>query len=329
MRRARPAWRPRPHGDGVAVTVLLAGSLDAAEYAEWREHLVRALPADERLVMAGEAHDPAGIDVAFVANPPRGTLASYGDLRFVQSLWAGVDRLLGDPSLPDIPIARLVDPDLTQAMVEAVVAHVLALHRQAPAYGRLQARREWRQLAQPLARTRRVGILGLGELGAAVARALSSLSFQVSGWSRSPRTVEGVECLSGDHGVEMLLARANILVNLLPLTADTDSILDRALFDRLPDGASLVNVARGAHLVEDDLLAALDASRIDHAILDVFREEPLPQDHPFWTHERISVFPHVAAWSAPESAARIAAANVLAFREGRPVSGLVDRARGY
>lgn len=310
------------------MTSLLAGSLDTDEYTAWRAHLLRALP-DERIVLAGELHDPAAIDIAFVANPSHGTLAHYPKLRFIQSLWAGVDRLLGDPSLPDVPVARLVDPDLTQAMVEGVVAHVMALHRQTYAYALQQAQREWKPLDQPLARERRVVILGLGELGAAAARMLASLSFPVSGWSRSPRQVEGVECLSGDHGIETLLTRADILVDLLPLTPDTTGILDRDLFARLPKHAGLVNVARGAHLIEGDLLAALDENRIDHAILDVFHEEPLPPDHPFWSHPRVSVFPHVAAYSAPESAARIAAANVLAFRQGRPVTGLVNRVRGY
>ena len=320
--------RRRGERGDVALTSLLVGSLDGGEYAAWHAHLTQALP-DERIVLAGEPHDPAAIDIAFVANPPHGALAHYPALRFIQSLWAGVDRLLGDPSLPDVPVARLVDPDLTQAMVESVVAHVTALHRQTYAYARRQAQREWKPLDQPLARNRRVAILGLGELGAAVAGVLAGLSFPVSGWSRSPRRVEGVECLSGDHGIETLLARADILVNLLPLTPDTTSILDRDLFARLPKGAGLVNVARGAHLVEGDLLAALDEDRIGHAILDVFHEEPLPPDHPFWSHPRISVFPHVAAYSAPESAARIAAANVLAFRQGRPMTGLVDRTRGY
>lgn len=311
------------------MSALLIGSLDEAEYAAWRAHLTRALPAGESLVLADGPHDRDAVEIAFVANPPHGTLAHYRNLRFVQSLWAGVDRLLSDPALPDVPIARLVDPDLTQAMVETVVAHVTALHRQAPAYARQQARREWKQRAQPLARECRVGILGFGELGAAAARALAALSFPVSGWSRSPRSVDGVACLSGDQGIEHLLAQADILVNLLPLTPETTGFLDRDLFAHLPQGARLVNVARGAHLVEDDLLAALDAGQLEHAILDVFHEEPLPSDHPFWTHERINVFPHVAAYSAPESAARIAAGNVAAFRAGQPVAGLVDRERGY
>ena len=310
------------------MTALLVGSLDEDEYAAWRAHLMQALP-DEAIVSALEPHDPDSIGIAFVANPPHGTLTPYRNLRFIQSLWAGVDRLLGDAFLPDVPVARLVDPDLTQAMVEAVVAHVTALHRQTYAYARQQGRREWKPREQPLARDRHIGILGLGELGATAARTLASLSFPVSGWSRSPRAVASVECFSGDAGIETFLARADILVNLLPLTPDTTGILDGKLFARLPRGASLVNVARGAHLVEGDLIAALDASQIDHAILDVFREEPLSPDHPFWSHPHISVFPHVAAYSAPESAARIAAANILAFREGRAVTGLVDRARGY
>ncbi len=312
------------------MSILLIGSLDAEEYADWRQQILAHLPAGEELVLAGEPHDPQAVEVALVANPPHGTLARYPNLRFVQSLWAGVDRMLSDPDLPrSLPIARLVDPALTQAMLECALAGVLFLHRQLPAYGRQQAAAEWRQLAQPLASQRRVGVLGLGELGSASARALAAVGFEVSGWSRGAREVAGIRCLSGAEGFSRLVAEAEILVNLLPLTPETAGILDRRLFGQLPRGAGLVNLARGGHLVEDDLLAALEGGQVSHAVLDVFRQEPLPPAHAFWRHPRITVLPHVAAYSEPSTASRISLENVARFRAGQPLTALVDPGRGY
>jgi glyoxylate/hydroxypyruvate reductase A len=214
-------------------------------------------------------------------------------------------------------------------MVECVLASVMLLHRQFPAYGRQQARAEWRQRAQPLAPQRRIGVLGLGELGSAAARTLAGLGFPVSGWSRTPREVAGVRCHSGAEGMERLLEGAEILVNLLPLTPDTAGVLDRRLFGRLPRGAGVVNLARGRHLVEGDLLAALESGQVDHAVLDVFAQEPLPPEHPFWRHPRVTVLPHVAAYSEPSTAARIAAENVARFRAGQAPTALIDPGRGY
>lgn len=312
------------------MTILLIGSLDAEDYADWRRHLLAHLPAGEELVLATEPHDPAAVEVALVANPPHGSLARYPRLRFIQSLWAGVDRMLSDPALPtSLPIARLVDPGLTQAMVECALASVMLLHRQLPAYARHQAERAWRQLPQPLAPQRPVGLLGLGELGAGAARALAAIGFPVTGWSRTPKTIPGVTCVSGAEGMAQLLASAEILVNLLPLTPDTANLLDARLFAQLPQGAGLVNLARGRHLVEADLLAALDSGRIGHAVLDVFVQEPLPAEHPFWGHGRITVLPHVAAYSEPATAARITLENVARFRAGQRPEALVDPARGY
>ncbi|ONG49406.1 glyoxylate/hydroxypyruvate reductase A [Pseudoroseomonas deserti] len=312
------------------MSILLIGSLDDDDYADWKTHLLAHLPAGETLVLANEPHDVDAVEIALVANPPHGTLARYPNLRFVQSLWAGVDRMLSDPTLPTaIPISRLVDPALTQAMVECALASVLLLHRQLPAYVRQQARAEWKQLAQPLAGQRRVGVLGLGALGGACATALAGIGFAVSGWSRAPKAIDGVACLSGGAGMEQLVATSDILVNLLPLTPDTMGILDARLFGRLPQGAGLVNLARGRHLVEADLLAALSSGQVSHAVLDVFAQEPLPGEHPFWAHPGITVLPHVAAYSAPESAARIALENVARHRAGQPTTAMVDPARGY
>jgi glyoxylate/hydroxypyruvate reductase A len=309
---------------------LLIGDLTEFEYGAWRERLSACLPAGERLFVAHEDYERGSIDIALVANPPAGALSQLPNLRFIQSLWAGVDRLLSDPTLPaGVPIARLVDPNLTQGMVECVVAHVSCLHRQTPQYQRQQRSAEWRQLPQPSAMQRRVGILGLGQLGRAAAQALAGLGFDVAGWSATPRTVNGIKALHGAERLNELLGETEILVNLLPLTLQTTGILRRELFDALALGASVVNVARGGHLVEQDLLDGLDTGHISHAILDVFWTEPLPPDHPFWSHPRVSVFPHVAAATDPGSAARVAAENVAAFRAGRTPAGLVDRRKGY
>lgn len=312
------------------MSILLAGSLSDEDYAEWRSFILPCLPAGETLVLATEPHDAEAVEVALTANPPHGSLARYPKLRFIQSLWAGVDRMLSDPALPkNIPIARLVDPGLTQAMVECAIASVMLLHRQFPTYAEQQARQAWNQLAQPLAPQRCVGVLGLGELGAASARALAAIGFPVLGWSRSAKNIPGVETHHGEAGLAQVLSRADILVNLLPLTPDTRGILNAAAFARMPVGAGLVNLARGLHLNEADLLAALANGRISRAVLDVFAQEPLPAGHAFWAHPRITVLPHVAAYSEPSTAARIAVENLARFRAGQPLRALVDTGRGY
>ena len=187
----------------------------------------------------------------------------------------------------------------------------------------------WHELEQPTAAERRIGILGLGDLGQAAARALVGLGFAVAGWGRRPRELPGVATYSGTTGLATLLGQTDILVNLLPLTAETAGLLDAATLAQLPTGASLINVARGGHVVEADLLVALDSGRIAHAILDVFAEEPLPPAHPFWRHPRVTVVPHVAAYSDARSGAALVAANVARFRAGQPVAHVVDWGAGY
>jgi glyoxylate/hydroxypyruvate reductase A len=270
------------------------------------------------------------VDVALAANPPWGELATYPNLRFVQSLWAGVDGLLGDPSLPShLVIARLIDPAMAQTMVEGAIAAVLYLHRQLPAYLQQQAERTWRQLPQPITAHRHVGVLGFGKMGRPVARALGALGFRVRAWGLSPRAETGLDYSWGAAGFDQVLSHAHILINLLPLTADTTGILNTTLFKRLPAGAALINLGRGGHLREEDLVDALRTGHLSHAVLDVFQQEPLPAAHPFWTHPRITVLPHVAATTDPESAAPLALQNIMAFRAGRPLTGLVSRSRGY
>jgi glyoxylate/hydroxypyruvate reductase A len=312
------------------VSILLIGEFSEEEYPQWRGTLAARLPLAETLYLPNDDFDPASINIALVANAPGSSLARLKNLQLIQSLWAGVDRLLSDPTLPaDVPIVRLIDPNLTQAMTECALACVLLLHRQLPGYARQQALRAWKKLPQPLAQDRRVGVLGVGQLGRAVAQNLSSLDFDTGAWSASPHTVERVKTWSGATGLPGLLERTDILINLLPLTPQTSGILDARLFGRLPKGASIINLARGSHLKESDLLEALEEGQISHAILDVFEDEPLPPEHPFWAHPRITVLPHVAAVTDVKTAARIAVENVKEFRAGRMPAPLVDRSKGY
>ena len=298
--------------------VLLCGELDAAEWQTWRSALAQALPEATWLDIAQARAAGAAVSAAVVANPPPGSLLGLPGLRLVQSLWAGVDRLLADPGLPaGVPVARMVDPAMTAAMAETALWAVLSLHRGFFDYAAQQARSEWRPLPQRRADEVAVCVLGQGEMGRAVASRLAALGYRVQGWRRS----------SGP--LAQALATAEIVVNLLPLTPATRGLLNAAAFAALPAGAALVNLGRGAQVVDDELLAALAQGRLRHAVLDVFHNEPLPAGHPFWAHPRVTVLPHAAAATGERSAAAVVAANLRALHAGRPLQHLVDRARGY
>ena len=307
--------------------LLFRSTVDSA--ARWQAQLTR-LTQELDIRVWPEIGDPAEIDYALVWRPEPGFLASLPNLTLILSLGAGVDHLLGDPRLPlHLPIVRLVDPHMTDAMSEYVVLQVLRLHRRDLDYRAQQEAGLWHELDQQNAVERRVGILGLGELGQDAAKKLKALGFDVAGWSRSARTVAGVRCHAGAAGLPLLLGRSEILVCLLPLTAETEGILNARNLALLPRGAALVNAARGAHLVEDDLFAALASGHISGAVLDVFHDEPLPAGHPFWRHPRVVVTPHVAAFTNPATAAPIILDNIRRFEEGRPLLKRVDPARGY
>jgi glyoxylate/hydroxypyruvate reductase A len=257
-------------------------------------------------------------------------LASLPNLKLILSLGAGVDHVLGDPQLPrHLPIVRLVDPYLSDAMTEYVVLQVLRLHRHDLDYQDQQRTLVWRELPQKNAAERPVGILGFGEIGQHAGHKLAALGFPVSGWTRSERKIEGFATYAGAAGLTQMLAATEILVCLLPSTSETHGILCARTFTGLPRGAGLVNAGRGAHLVEEDLIPALDSGQLSAAALDVFREEPLPSAHPFWRHPRILVTPHIAGTTNPATAAAIVLDNISRFEEGRPLLNQVDPARGY
>jgi glyoxylate/hydroxypyruvate reductase A len=273
--------------------------------------------------------DRADLDAALVWRAPPGLLGSLPNLRLILSLGAGVDAMLADPTLPDLPLCRLVDPSLTRMMGEFVLTLVLKYHRQLDLFAIAQREARWQFLLPRQPEETQVGILGLGELGSHAARVLRGHGFAVRGWSRSRRELEGVATFAGAEELPAFLAGSAVLVCLLPLTEQTRGILDARLFAGLPPGARLINLGRGAHLVEPDLLAALGSGQLAHASLDCFTDEPLPPAHPFWRHPQIDVTPHVASFALPESAAAGVVDNLRRLRAGQPLRNLVDRTRGY
>jgi glyoxylate/hydroxypyruvate reductase len=309
------------------MALLFRSSVDSE--ARWKPQLVRLMPELEVRTWP-EIGDPADIDYALVWRPEPGFLASLPNLKLILSLGAGVDHILCDSHLPSgVPIVRLVDPYLTDAMSEYVVLQVLRLHRRDLDYRAQQESGIWLELDQKNAAERTVGILGFGEIGQDAGRKLATLGFSVSGWARRERTVTGFAAFVGAAGLPRLLAQSEILVCLLPLTTATQGILCARTFALLPRGAALVNAGRGGHLVEEDLIPALDSGQLSAAALDVFREEPLPPGHPFWHHPRILVTPHIAGITNPLTAAPIILDNIRRFEAGRPLLHQVDPARGY
>jgi glyoxylate/hydroxypyruvate reductase len=302
----------------MTLTVLFAGRFDAAEREEWW-HALRAAAPECMWLREDDAFAADAIDAAVVANPEPGLLARLPRLRLIQSLWAGVDKLLADATLPrDVPLARMVDPRMSAAMAETALWAVLGLHRRFFDYAAQQRDARWQQHAQRRAEDVRVLVLGAGAMGVAVGDRLAAQGYRVSVW----RAREGI-------ALERVLADAEIVINLLPLTPATRGLLDARCFAALPRGACVVNLARGAHVVETDLIAALDSGHLHRAVLDVFATEPLPQSHAFWRHPRITVLPHVAALTDVASGASVCAENLRALASGAPLKHLLDRARGY
>ncbi|MCA1956523.1 glyoxylate/hydroxypyruvate reductase A [Zymomonas sp.] len=308
--------------------ILLATRLSPKVEAQWQKNLQAMMP-EENILTLNQIQVRRGIEMALVANPPSGVLGDFPDLKWIQSLWAGVENLLTDKTLPEIPICRLIDPDLAQAMAETVTAAVMAFHRDFDLYKSQQQQKSWLQHPPVFARNRHVTILGLGEMGRASAAMLAALGFSIHGWSRSPQNLQDVTCYHGEDGLRQSVDQANILVNLLPLTEQTYAILNRDIFQHLAPDACLINFGRGAHLVEDDLLDYLEQGKIRHAFLDVFAKEPLPIEHLFWSHPKITVFPHIAAMTNPVSASKVIAQNIYRYRQTGVIPVSCNRVLGY
>ena len=310
------------------MAVLLSTKASAME--AWRDALLAVDPSLE-IRLFPDAGDPAEIEAAVVwTSHDMAELRRYPNLRLIVSMGAGVDHLLRPPGPPPgVPVARLVDLRLTQGMTEWVLLNVLRFHRQDLEYRAQQAAGIWDELPAPETAERRIGILGLGELGSAAARALLALDFPVMGWSRRPKALAGVETFHGAAGLEAMLPRTDILVCLLPLTPETRGVIDARTLGMLPRGAFVLNAARGGHVVQADLLAALESGQIAAAALDVFEPEPLPPGHPFWTHDRVVMTPHAASITIPASAAPQVVENIRRARAGAPLINLVDFSAGY
>jgi glyoxylate/hydroxypyruvate reductase A len=278
-----------------------------------------------------DAYDPAEIVYAVSFRPPPGLLKSLPNLKAVFSLGAGVDGFLLDPDFPkDKPLIRFVDPTLSGEMAQFAVLHVLMQHRTVRFFAEAQSGSKWRQRMLPRATEEtRIGILGLGEIGIVCAERLRDLGFPVTGWSRTRKTVEGVKSYAGAAERDAFLAGCDFLICVLPLTPDTRHILRAETFAKLPKGAYVINIARGGHVNEPDLIAALDSGHLSGATLDVFETEPLPAESPIWQHPKIIATPHIAAITSPVAATRSILAGIAAMERGEAPKNVVDMGRGY
>ncbi len=296
---------------------------------DWRREFERLLPGVDYRVWpeVGRTDD---VEMVMTWKAPPGELSRFPNVRCVCVLGHGVDHLFDESGLPaGVTFVRLVEDSMVRQMSAYVLAAVLRHHRRMADYEAGQRGGRWAPMPAPDPAETRVGILGLGALGGDAARKLAGLGFEVEGWSRAPKTIEGVASCAGHGALAPLLGRCDVVVSLLPLTPETRDILDAGAFAAMKKGAYLVNPARGGLVVDEDLLAALDSGHLSGACLDVFRTEPLPPEHPFWTHPKVTITPHVASLTLARAAAPQVAENYLRLRDGRPLLNRIDLARGY
>lgn len=314
------------HGATSVVNVLFAA--DDRRWAEYEHLLTEACEAAGLdITLAREMPADAVDYVVYAPNSPLQDFTPYSRLKAVLNLWAGVEDVVHNATLT-VPLCRMVEPGMTQGMVEWVTGHVLRHHLGMDAHV-LGQDGVWRTEAPPLAYQRSVGMLGLGELGTACAQALAELGFDVAGWARSEKQVDGVQTYAGPAGLGQVLARSEIFVLLLPLTPGTENLINAERLALMPEGAVLLNPGRGGLIDDDALLAALDAGHIAHATLDAFRVEPLPGDHPYWAHPRVTVTPHIASATRKETASLSVAENIRRGEAGEAFVHVVDRGRAY
>ncbi|WP_024507334.1 glyoxylate/hydroxypyruvate reductase A [Bradyrhizobium sp. ARR65] len=317
-----------------ALALLIHGGTDNWSPERWKARFEQVCGDRRVVLLPATGCDPAEVHYAAVWKPVPGELAALPNLRVIFNLGAGVDALMADNSLPEVPLVRVAVDDLTKRMMEYVVLHVLMHHRQELYLRDSQRARRWAPKYQWPASAISVGIMGLGTLGAHAAQILKQIGFGVTGWSRSRKEIEGITCFAGSAQLEAFLRRTDILVCLLPLTADTRGILNRDLFAKLnrtsPLGAPvLINAGRGGLQNEADILACLDDGTLGAASLDVFSQEPLPADSTFWSHPKIVLTPHNAADTDPDAISRYVADQIARFEAGGKLENVVDRRRGY
>jgi glyoxylate/hydroxypyruvate reductase len=301
---------------------------DPERGAQWRELFAVHAP-DIPFRMWPDVGDASAVRYLAAWQLPVNIAATFPNLEVLFSVGAGVDQLDLRQIPAHVPVVRMLEPGIVEGMVEYVTQAVLSLHRDLPAYATMQQDKRWQPMQVRAAADCRIGVLGTGRLGQAVLQRLALFGFDCAGWSRSGHEIEGVKCFAGASSLDVLLSRTDILVCLLPLTPQTQGMLNRDLFARLPRGASLIQTGRGKHLVQSDLLDALTSGQLGYAMLDVTDPEPLPEDHPFWTHPRVRITPHVASATRPNGAVREVLDNLRRHREGLSMHGLIDRQRGY
>ncbi len=274
-----------------------------------------------------EVQEPENINYAISWKHPRGIFKKYPNLRVIASMGAGVDHITSDPEIPEnISITRIIDEQLCKDMSSFVLSLVMNKVRNISLH---HSARSWEPLMYNQVEEEQIGIMGLGTLGEAVAIKLLANDFKVSGWSKSKKHIEGVQSYNGERGLSEFLKRTTLLVCLLPLTSETENILNKELFEQLPKGAYIINVARGEHLVEHDLLEMIDKKQLSGASLDVFRNEPLPQEHPFWKHPRINITPHIASVTDPKKVIGQIFENYKRMLENLPLKNLIELRKGY
>ena len=300
----------------------------------WRERFQRCCPDRLVALVPDDPIDPAQVRYAAVWKPQPGALARFHNLAAIFNLGAGVDAVMADATLPDVPLVRVAVDDLTRRMTEYVVMHVLLHHRRQPYYAQSQRDRVWAPKLQWAAGALRVGIMGLGVLGRDAAEVLVRLGFDVAGWSSTPKAITGVTCFAGEAQLGAFLARTDVLVCLLPLTPQTRGILNARTFSQLArdgklGGPVLINAGRGGLQVEDDILAALDDGTLAAATLDVFVHEPLPPDSPFWSHPKVTLTPHNAADTDADTISLFVAEQIARHERGEALANVVDRKVGY
>ena len=295
----------------------------------WQNALQQAMP--DATIRVWHEGDTAAADYALVWKPPAAMLCGRTDLKAIFNLGAGVDAILqlGDALPAGVPVIRLDDAGMGVQMAEFVVHAVLRYFRRLDDYATQNREQVWRFLTPYEKKDFSIGVLGLGVLGNRMIDALRGFDFPLNGWSRTQKNIDGVNCYAGHDQLDQFLRASRVLVVILPLTTETENLLDREKLAQLPKAAYLINVARGAHLIETDLLDLIQQGHIAGATLDVFREEPLPPAHPFWQEPRITITPHISALTMRDESARQIAAKIQALQKGLPIAGLVDQARGY
>ena len=326
MASEKPANNPANNHKQVA----FIGEVETAEQNNWIEAInIRSKTFSLVPLASMSAASIDNTEVAIVANPDPATLNALPKLKWIQSLWAGVEGIIGSELRQDISIVRMTDPQMAESMAEAALAWSLYLHRKMPQYKSLQSSKQWQQLSLKLPQECNISVFGLGKLGTTAALRLKQNSFTVRGWSNSKKSIAGIETFNGDSGLKKILAKTDIAILLLPLTSQTNAMFDKSQLSGLPVGASIINFARGPIIVEADLIECLNDNHLEHAVLDVFNEEPLPEEHPLWSHPKVTILPHISAPTTIATAADIATQNIDHYYTTGNIPASVDRSRGY